>query len=104
MNISPVGQKITERFFHAVEVLRQTGAVRGLGTVTSRCGANYWNVCTVRKEPATRVLKPELLACLVSEFGISARWLLTGEGDIFETRYEHKVQLPFLSGKGAGKG
>lgn len=103
MNISPEGQRITARFIEAVQTLKSTGEIRGLNTVTTRCGANYWNVRTVLSEPATRVLKPELLACLVSDFGVSARWLLTGEGTIFDERHEYKTQLPFFLGKGAGE-
>ncbi len=57
MNISPEGQRITARFIEAVQILKSTGEIRGLNTVTTRCGANYWNVRTVLSEPATRVHK-----------------------------------------------
>lgn len=83
MKISPDGVAITKRFFLAIDVLITQKKIRGLNTFTTMYGINYWNLCTLRNDPSIRVLKPEFLAYLVRDFGISAEWLLTGVGSMF---------------------
>lgn len=82
MIISEDGIMVTKRFFEAIEFLKQNKTIRGLGTFTRNHGINKWNLITVRKQPECSVLKPELLAWLVVDYGISAEWLLTGNGKI----------------------
>lgn len=82
MIISEDGVMITKRFFEAIELLKRQKTIRGLGTFTRNRGVNKWNLITVRKQPECSVLKPELLAWLVLDYGISAEWLLTGKGEI----------------------
>lgn len=83
MKISPDGVAITKRFFLAIDVLITQKKIRGLNTFTTMHDINYWNLCTLRSDPSIRVLKPEFLTYLVSDFGISAEWLLTGVGSMF---------------------
>ena len=91
MNISPDGVAITKRFFLAIDVLITQKKLRGLNTFTKRHDINYWNLNTLKKDPEIRVLKPECLAYLVQDFGISAEWLLTGVGNIMkESKNESK--------------
>lgn len=43
-----------------------------------------WNINTVRNQPEVSVLKPEWIAYLVLDYGISADWILTGRGGMFK--------------------
>ncbi|MBR1775079.1 MAG: hypothetical protein IJ759_06090 [Bacteroidales bacterium] len=84
MKINKNGVEITQRFFQAIELLKQTKKIRGLGTYTRENGINRWNLITVRNKPEISVLKPEWLVPLVTEYGFSAEWLLTGRGTIYK--------------------
>lgn len=83
MNISLEGEAITKRFFEAIDMLRAAKVIRGLKTFTDSRDINRWNLITVRNNPSTSVLKPEWLAFLVIDYGVSAQWLLTGRGGVF---------------------
>lgn len=88
MKISNYGEQITNRFFLAIEHLAAQKRIRGLQTFTRMYNINYWNILTLKKEPARRILKPEYLYYLVTDFGVSARWLITGEGDFYESKID----------------
>jgi hypothetical protein len=81
MEITPMGVAITERFFEAVALLKEEKSIRGLQTLTNRYGWNRWNTQTLRNDPAGHVLKPEMMAALVRDYGVSADWLLLGAGE-----------------------
>lgn len=84
IKISPEGVAITKRFFLALDTLQMQRKIRGLKTITDKYGLNYWNMSTLRNEPEKRFLKPECLAFLVRDYGISADWLLCGVGQMFQ--------------------
>lgn len=73
---------ITMRFFHTIDVLRQMRKLRGLQTFTKKYNINYWNICTIKKEPGNHSIKVEWLYYLVRDYGVSADYLLTGVGNI----------------------
>lgn len=75
---------ITRRFFGALDILKEEKRIRGLQTFTKTYGLNYWNMTTIKNEPEKRFLKPGCLTYLVRDFGVSAKWLLTGDGDVFD--------------------
>lgn len=84
MRISNEGQEITMRFFKAIDILTEANYFRGLQTFTARYGLNRRNLQHVKDSPANTVLKPEVMAHLVCDYGISGTWLLTGEGPVFQ--------------------
>lgn len=86
LNINPAGAAITKRFFLSLDVLIGKRKLRGIKTFTDLYGINYWNLSTLRKEPNKRMLKPEWLTYLVSDFGVNSEWLLTGVGSMFKTK------------------
>lgn len=73
---------INKRFFHTLDVLRQMREIRGLKTFVDAHHLNYWNMVTLKKEP-NRFLHPEYLKWLVEDYDVSAEYLLTGKGCMF---------------------
>lgn len=82
INVSSEGAAITKRFFHAIDVLIVQRKMRGLNTFAQKYNINYWNLCTLRKEPERRILKVEYVSFLVRDFGVSPTYILLGVGNI----------------------
>lgn len=73
---------IVNRFFQALDYLKQENKIRGVQTITARYGIDRRNLLKVRNEPEIRTVKVSWLAYLVSDYNVSADWLLTGKGNI----------------------
>ena len=86
LNISEEAIVITKRFFLAIDVLITQGKIRGLISFAKKYNINYWNLCTLKKEPERRVLKVEYISYLVRDFEISPKYLLLGIGTMFEEK------------------
>lgn len=76
-------QAIVRRFFEAIGELKSRRAIRGIQTFTTRYGINKRNFYTCRAQPERDMFQVAWLAYLVNDYGVSPRWLLTGEGDFF---------------------
>ena len=90
MKINEQGTAITVRFFHTLDVLKQKRKIRGLQTFTRAYNLNYWNMSTLKNSPSEHPLRPEWLSYLVTDFGVSAEYLLTGVGPMFADALEKK--------------
>ena len=75
-------QVIIRRFFQALQYLKEQKIIRGKQTFTRQFGINRWNMNTVEKEPSRDMFQTAWLTYLVTEYGVSADWLLTGRGSI----------------------
>ena len=79
-------EKITARFFEALYALKAKGVIRGKKTFTDRYNINRWNLNALEtKNPNTTQNSAQLpwLVYLVRDYGVSAHWLLTGQGEMF---------------------
>lgn len=75
--------KINRRFFKALRLLKAHRAIRGIKTFTDRYGINRRNMATCEKEPHRGLFQLAWLTYIVRDYGVSARWLVLGEGNIF---------------------
>jgi hypothetical protein len=75
---------IVGRFFEALAWLKESKQLRGLKTFTDRYGINRRSLRRLQLNPSTNDFKAAWLTYLVTDFGISAQWLLTGEGQMHE--------------------
>ncbi len=79
-----INSEIVSRFFVAIHRLISDKVIRGKQTFTRRYGINRWNFVTLEHEPNRRIFQVSWLAFLVRDYKVSADWLLTGEGDIYQ--------------------
>lgn len=73
---------IVGRFFEALQWLKASKQIRGVKTFTDRYGIHRRSLQRLQKDPSTNDFKAAWLTYLVVDFGISAEWLLTGEGQM----------------------
>lgn len=80
---SEESQATVRRFFAALRTLIEGKRLRGMQTFTRRYGINRRNFLTLEKQPERDMFQLEWFTALVRDWGVSARWLLTGEGEMF---------------------
>lgn len=99
---TPESQVIVNRFFEAIQILIDAGAIGGLQTFTNRYGLNYRNVFTLKKAPSRQIFQPAWLTALVEDYGFSPRWLLTGKGAPIPAQKLKRLQSKAGTGKRRG--
>lgn len=83
---------IVSRFFEAISFLIEHKHIRGVQTFTKKYGINRWNFYTVKEQPESGMFEVGWLENLVQDFGISAEWLLTGNGPMIKENRANFVQ------------
>ena len=92
MNQTPNQSSVQRRFFDAIDALKNAGVIGGLQTFTARYGLNrtkYSRVRTAIRSGAHgqyQNIDIDALSYIVTDYGVNARWLLTGNGNMFVTR------------------
>jgi hypothetical protein len=84
-NISNEAIQINERFFYALDTLKHNGEISGIYGFAQKYNVVLGNLYTIKSQKKGAV-KAEYLTYLVRDFGISAQWLLTGEGGMFKQK------------------
>lgn len=82
------------RFFCALDTLIATKTIRGVNTYCELYDIDRRNLQTQRKDMDRRFFQVSWLYPMVVDFGISAKWLLTGIGNMFEK--EKKANRPVV--------
>lgn len=75
--------KVILRFYEAVNVLIETGKIRGKQTFTNKYGINRRNFIFVEKNPQSNMFQIAWLGHLIRDYNVSSEWLMTGEGQMF---------------------
>lgn len=77
-------EQITRRFFEALKKLIELKVIRGKKTFTDRYGINRWNLNALESGQSTQnSVQLDWLTFIVRDYGVSGRWILTGEGEMF---------------------
>lgn len=75
---------IKERFFEAIRLLLESGALRGRQTYCRLYEINKRHFYEQEKDITKAIFKPYWLVPLVTTYNINAEWLLTGKGGMFK--------------------
>lgn len=73
-----------ERFYQALDELIATKTIRGVNTYCRLYDIDRRNLQAQRKDLNRGWFQVSWLQPMVREFGVSARWLLTGYGKMFD--------------------
>lgn len=76
-------RRIVERFFLALETLKRDKAIRGKQTFTNRYGINRRNLYQLERDKTRDIFQVGWLTNLVTDYGVSSLWLLTGCGEFY---------------------
>lgn len=79
-------QKVIIRFFKAIYYLKNKRIIRGKNTFTENFGINRWNMNSLEKDMSRDIFQVAWLTYIVTEYNVSAEWLLTGKGSILTNR------------------
>ena len=83
-------QKVTKRFLKALDKLKANKIIRGKKTFMDKYEINPRNFWQLEQNTEKDILQLSWLSHIVEDFGISAKWLLTGKGKMFETPKQKK--------------
>lgn len=80
---SEISQQIVNRFFQALQELINRKTIRGVQTFTNKHEINRRNLSKLKIDNSRDIFQVEWLKILVEDYGLSAKWLLTGKGNMF---------------------
>ena len=83
--------QVSIRFFLVLEQLTQQGRITGIPEFCKRYGINSRSCYFQRKDPTRRILTSAWLVYLVRDYGISANYLLTGNGSMLQNTPQNNI-------------
>lgn len=87
-----INTAIKERFYTAIRELLAMGVLRGRQTYCRMYGIDKRNFYAQEADLTLLRIQLYWLVPLVHEYGVSAKWLLTGEGYMFEIEPQPKLR------------
>lgn len=78
-----VSKQIMERFYSALDAIIESKKIRGVNTYCRLYEIDRRNFIAQRKDLDRGWFHVSWLQPMVREYGVSARWLLTGAGKMF---------------------
>lgn len=79
-----VSKQIIERFYSALDAIIESKKIRGVNTYCRLYEIDRRNFIAQRKDLDRGWFQVSWLQPMVREYGVSARWLLTGFGRMFD--------------------
>lgn len=79
-----VSKQIMERFYSALDAIIDSKKIRGVNTYCRLYEIDRRNFIAQRKDLDRGWFQVSWLQPMVMEYGVSARWLLTGFGRMFD--------------------
>ena len=81
---TPVSKQIMQRFYDALDAIIAMKKIRGVNTYCRLNEIDRRNFLAQKKDLDRGRFQVSWLQPMVREYGVSARWLLTGFGKMFE--------------------
>lgn len=83
---TPGSQEIMTRFYSALEALIALKKIRGVNTYCRRNNIDRRNLNAQKKDLDRSIFQLSWLQPMVLDYGVNARWLITGEGRMFDDK------------------
>jgi hypothetical protein len=83
---NPINTEITERFYDSIRLLLSSKKLRGRQTYCTKYKIDKRNFYKQEKDTQLSTIQFYWIVPLVTDFGISAKWLLTGKGGMFDKK------------------
>ena len=84
-----IDQQVVGRFFQALDALRERKSIGGIQTFCNTYGIDKRNLYKQRKQPQIQIMHFDWIVPLVTEYGVSSLWLLTGLGKMFLPMFDN---------------
>lgn len=83
---TPGSQEIMIRFYSALETLIALKKIRGVNTYCRRNNIDRRNLNAQKRDLNRSIFQLSWLQPMVLDYGVNARWLITGEGRMFDDK------------------